>query len=141
MDQVSLHHSFDGYRDTRCSKVAPLDSGRPLNQQHSLDDICHSQGYLSSRSNTPSMTRGSSRSTSSSVVLCELCGQWGSQCGCQSQSDTDSVRFHSSDIDLTKSPTVSSVGWGLQKRTDRDCKRITFEILSTVRQFLGGPKE
>jgi hypothetical protein len=53
----------------------------------------------SSRSNTPSMTRGSSRSTSSSIVACDQCGCSSEHCLCHSVSDSESLRYQKSEVE------------------------------------------
>ncbi|KAH9209158.1 hypothetical protein DL95DRAFT_477768 [Leptodontidium sp. 2 PMI_412] len=143
MDRTSLHHDFGGFRDDPGSKVTSLafegNSG-PYNHQYTLEDIRQNHEDLTSNPNTPSMTRASSRSTSSFVALCEVCGHYGSQCGCQSQSDTESVRFNSSDVDYSTSPIISSAGLVPRKKEKIRLQRPNLRDLVENSALNPGPR-
>jgi hypothetical protein len=70
---------------------------RPLNTLQSREFGHYGQEDQSSRPNTPSMTRGSSSSTSSSIITCETCGNSSQHCGCQSHCDCESIRYQASE--------------------------------------------
>lgn len=65
-----------------------------FNEEPLANDGQDDQEEQNSRSNTPSMTIGSSsKSTSSSIVTCNNCGDPDRQCCCQSHSELGSTPY------------------------------------------------
>jgi hypothetical protein len=102
MNQSDVNLFHDGHREVIAAKagfqgqaVHCSSPSRPEEFQDSLEHDAWSP-------NTPTMTRGSSRSTSSTIIACETCGNSSNQCGCQSQSDSESVRFHGAETEYVQ---------------------------------------
>jgi hypothetical protein len=94
MSQSEFTHFHDGHREGNAAKAGFRGQAVQCSSPRPPEEFQDSLEHDAWSPNTPTMTRGSSRSTSSTIIACENCGNPSNQCGCQSQSDSESVRFH-----------------------------------------------
>lgn len=100
MDEMSLQHSHSTYHQGDGGKTAEPSFPNRYSHPSRLDEHHVGQEEQVSCPNTPSMTRGSSRSTSSSVVPCDVYENASTHCVCQNHGEGEAgeaIRFFPTD--------------------------------------------